>query len=393
MNYNRTKYACYLGSASTAIINNFAPLLYVTFMTTFKFSATMIGLFIAMNFAVQMTVDFFGARYSEKIGYKKMICAGCLFCSAGMFLLSTLPYILEPAIGVGISTVVYAVGGGIMEVLVSPIMEAIPGDKKAASMSMLHSFYAWGHLFVVLASTLYFVIFSTAKWRVLCAIWAIVPLFDFYLFLTAKINVFAEGEKRLKFREIFSQRIFLVFMIMMLTSGAAELAVAQWVSAYAEKGLNVSKTAGDLLGTSMFALCMAIARVIYGFFGEKLKLKAYMFWCGVLCIIGYLVATLMPNEIIALLGCGLIGFSVGIMWPGTLSIAAKDFPQGGTAIFGILAMSGDIGCVAGPETVAVVSRYFTLYGSDLKAGLLVSAIFPIVFTVLMILSKKITKTS
>lgn len=393
MNYNRTKYACYLGSASTAIINNFAPLLYVTFMTTFKFSATMIGLFIAMNFAVQMIVDFLGARYSEKIGYKKMICAGCLFCSAGLFLLSTLPYILNPAIGVGISTVVYAVGGGIMEVLVSPIMEAIPGDKKAASMSMLHSFYAWGHLFVVLASTLYFVIFSIANWRVLCAIWAIVPLFDFFLFLTAKINVFAEGEKRLKFREIFSHRIFIVFMIMMLTAGAAELAVAQWVSAYAEKGLNVSKTAGDLLGTSMFALCMGIARVIYGFFGEKLKLKAYMFWCGVLCIIGYLIATLMPNEIIALLGCGLIGFSVGIMWPGTLSIAAKDFPQGGTAIFGILAMSGDIGCVAGPGLVAIVSEKMTINGSGLKAGMLASIVFPLIFTIFINFTKKKQKTS
>ena len=393
MNYNRTKYACYLGYASSAIVNNFAPLLYVTFMTTFKLSTSQIGLLIAVNFAVQMLVDFLGARYAVKIGYRRMICAGSLFCASGLVLMGILPYIMNSMSGIIISIFIYAIGGGIMEVLVSPIVEAIPGDNKAATMSMLHSFYAWGQLLVVLLSTLYFVFLGTAGWRWLSIMWAFVPLTDFILFIKAPINMFAEGEKRLPFRKIFTNKIFVMFMIIMLAAGAAEVSVAQWVSAYAEKGLNVSKTLGDLLGTSMFALFMGISRVIYGFFGEKMKLKEYMIFCGFLCIAGYLAATLVQNEIVALIGCGIVGFAVGIMWPGTLSIVAKDFPEGGTAIFGILAMAGDVGCMTGPETVAVVSRYFTLYGSDLKAGLLVSAIFPIVFTVLMILSKKITKNT
>ncbi len=392
MNYKRTKYACYLGYVSSAIINNFAPLLYVTFMTEFKFSATMIGFLIAINFAVQMSVDFFGARYAERIGYKRMICTGCLFCAAGLALLGVLPYILPSYTAIAIATVIYAIGGGIMEVLVSPIVEAIPGDNKASTMSMLHSFYAWGQLLVVVASTVYFVLFSTTHWRVLSAIWAVVPLLAFCLFINAPVNVFAEGEARIPFREIFSNKIFIIFMVLMLTAGASELAVAQWISAYAEKGLNVSKTMGDLLGTSLFALCMGIARIVYGFFGEKLNLKKYMFFCGILCVAGYLIATLMPVEIIALLGCGLVGFSVGIMWPGTLSIAAKYFPQGGTAIFGILAMAGDIGCMAGPGLVAFVAEYLTLNGSDLKAGMLASIVFPALFTIFINFTKKLSKT-
>lgn len=393
MNYRRTKYACYLGYASSAIVNNFAPLLYVSFMTDFKLSTTEIGLLIAVNFAVQMLVDFFGARYAEKIGYRKMICSGCLFCASGLLLMGILPYIMPAMTGIIISIFIYAIGGGIMEVLVSPIVEALPGGNKAATMSMLHSFYAWGQLIVVLLSTAYFVIFGIQNWRWMSIAWALVPIADFILFVKAPINVFAEGEVRLPFRKIFTNKIFIMFMILMLTAGAAELSVAQWVSAYAEKGLNVSKTMGDLLGTSMFALFMGISRIIYGFFGEKLKLKEYMIFCGLLCIAGYLTATLVQNEIIALIGCGIVGFSVGIMWPGTLSIAAKDFPQGGTAIFGILAMAGDIGCMAGPETVALSAKYFTVYGSELKAGLLASVIFPVIFTFLIILSKKIKKTS
>lgn len=392
MNYKRTKYACYLGYASSAIVNNFAPLLYVTFMTSFKFSTTQIGLLIAVNFAVQMFVDFLGARYSEKIGYRKMICAGCLFCSSGLFLMGILPYTISPMVGIIISIFIYAIGGGIMEVLVSPIVEAIPGGNKAATMSMLHSFYAWGQLLVVVLSTVYFATFGTANWRWMSMIWALVPTTDFILFAKAPINIFAEGEMRLPFRKIFTNRVFVMFMIIMLSAGAAEISVAQWVSAYAEKGLNVSKTAGDLLGTSMFALMMGISRVIYGFFGEKMKLKKYMIFCGFLCITGYLIATLVPNEIIALLGCGVVGFAVGIMWPGTLSIAATDFPEGGTAIFGILAMAGDIGCMIGPETVAVASKYLTLSGSELKAGILVSTVFPVIFTIIMILNKKTKKT-
>lgn len=222
-------------------------------------------------------------------------------------------------------------------------------------------------------------------------IWALIPLADFLMFIKSPINMFAEGEKRIPFRKIFTSRIFIMFMILMLAAGASEIAVAQWVSAYAEKGLNVSKTAGDLLGTSMFALMMGISRVIYGFFGEKMKLKEYMIFCGFLCVAGYLTATLVPNEVIALLGCGIVGFAVGIMWPGTLSIVAKDFPQGGTAIFGILAMAGDIGCMVGPETVALASKYLTLSGSDLKAGILVATVFPIIFTILIFFTKKSKK--
>ncbi len=392
MNYNRTKYACYFGYMSSAIVNNFAPLLYVTFMSEFKFTASMIGFLIAINFAVQMTVDFLGARYADKIGYRKMICGGGLFCSAGLLLLGILPYILTPYCGTIIATVIYATGGGIMEVLVSPIVEAIPGDKKEALMSMLHSFYAWGQLLVVVMSSVFFVFFGISAWKWLSFMWAVIPFVDCLLFINAPINVFGEGEKRIPFRKLFSNKIFIVLMILMLSAGASELSIAQWVSAYAEKGLNVSKTMGDLLGTSMFALCMGISRIIYGFFGEKINLKKYMFFCGLLCAGVYLIATLSPVEIIALLGCGLVGFSVGIMWPGTLSIAAKDFPEGGTAIFGILAMAGDIGCMTGPALVGFVSEKMSTYGSGLKEGILVSIIFPIVFIIFINFTKKIPKT-
>lgn len=380
MNYNLTKYACYMGYISSAVINNFAPLVYVTFRKSFGFTYAQIGILIAFNFIMQAVTDYLGARYAEKIGYRRMVLSACALCGAGLVCLGVLPFIMNPFWGICISISIYALGGGMLEVLVSPIVEAIPGDMKSSVMSLLHSFYSWGQMGVIILSTVFFSYIGIEKWRVLSAMWAIIPATAFVLFLKAPLNVFAEGEERIPLGKMFANRKFVLFAFVMICAGASEIAVAQWASTYIEEGLNVSKSAGDIIGTSMFACMMGLSRVIYGIWGNKISLSEFMTISGVLCIMSYLAVSL-GNGITALIGCSLCGFSVGIMWPGTLSLSAKNCPEGGTAMFGILALAGDIGCLIGPETVAIASKFITVKGSDLRGGILVCIIYPIVVSV------------
>lgn len=376
--YKHTKYTCYLGSVTSAIINNFAALLFVVFNRDFGISIEQISLLITTNFAVQLVVDYLGARYVDKIGYRKSLVFAMAAAGTGLAAMGTLPFIIPPFAGLIISTFIYAVGSGLIEVLVSPTVEALPNDEKESAMSMLHSFYCWGCMLVIIVSTLYFKLFGLQHWRYLCYFWALIPLVTMYLFLKVPIIPFGEGKETVSFRTIFKTKLFWVFVLLMTSAGAAELAMSQWASMFAETGLGVSKTMGDLLGPCMFAFLMGIGRFIYGRYGDKLPLIGSIKVSAVICICGYLVASLVKNPVLALVGCGMCGFGVAIMWPGTLSLAAKYCHFGGTAIFGLLAMSGDIGCCLGPYTVAKVSTHFTLYGSELKAGLLFAIIFPVI---------------
>lgn len=380
--YDDTLRCCFLAYISSAIINNFAPLLFITFQDSLGISVSKLGILIVLNFSVQMAVDLFGAKYADRLGYRTFIITALSMGAAGLFSMAVLPFIMPPYIGLICSVVLYAIGSGMLEVVVSPIVEALPTEGKESAMTLLHSFYSWGQMLCVLVCTGFFVLFGTENWRCLSVILAMVPFVTMLLFTKMPLCTLESGGGHSgSVIRLFCNKLFVVFFIIMLCSGAAELAMSQWASYFAEEGLKVSKTLGDLLGPCFFAVTMGCARVFYSKMAHKLKLARFIVVCSVMCIASYLIASLSNNPILGLAACGLCGFSVGIMWPGTLSLAAVSMPAKSTAMFAMLAVGGDIGCSLGPELVAVGSSLFTIHDSAIKAGLLCAIVFPLMLIV------------
>ncbi|MFG6358933.1 MAG: MFS transporter [Acetatifactor sp.] len=378
--YRWTVNACFIGYIIQAIVNNFVPLLFLTFQSSYGIPLSRITLLITVNFAVQLTVDLASVAFVDKIGYRLSMLIAHGMSALGLAGLTVWPSILQDAYaGLLISVVCYAVGGGLLEVLVSPVMESCPMDNKEKAMSMLHSFYCWGQVGVVLVSTVFFRVFGIGRWWILALLWALVPIANGILFARVPIAPLIEdGEKGLTVRELFGMRQFWLLMLMMVCAGASELSVSQWASTFAEKGLGISKTLGDLTGPMFFALLMGCSRAFYGKYGERVALDRFMTGSALLCVISYLCISLVPVPWIGLLGCGLCGLSVGIMWPGTFSRATASVKRGGTAMFALLALGGDIGCSGGPTLVGFVSGAF---GDDLHRGILAGIVFPVVLLV------------
>ncbi len=374
LTYQHTILASYFGYITQAIVNNLAPMLFLIFSHSFDIPMTQFTLLITVNFCVQLTVDFAAARFADKIGYRICIVAAHLFSGAGLIGLAILPSLLpDPFAGLLLSVILYAIGGGLIEVLISPIVEACPTDNKASVMSLLHSFYCWGVVAVVLLSTVFFAVAGKDGWPILCCLWALVPLINAVAFCRVPLAALTEEGEGMSTRQLFSLRLFWLFILLMIASGACELAMSQWASAFAERGLNVSKTVGDLAGPCMFAILMGLSRVFYAKFSEKIDLLSFLIGSGILCALSYLLAALAPNPILSLIGCALCGLSVGIFWPGVFSLASAAFPTGGTAMFAFLALAGDFGCSSGPTLVGAVARIFD---ENLKPGLLAAVLFP-----------------
>jgi len=380
-NYKSTVYACFLSYIVQAIVNNFVPLLFLHFQWEYGISLSRITLLVTVNFGVQLLVDLLSAGVIDRVGYRITMITAHLMAAAGLILLTVLPGIVSVSwIGLLLAVIIYAIGGGLLEVLVSPIVEACPTDNKEKAMSMLHSFYCWGHVGVVLISTLFFRLFGIGNWKILAVFWAIVPAVCMVLFFRVPIASLSKGEEGMSFAALIGNKLFWVFLLLMVCSGASEQAVSQWASAFAEEGLGVTKTIGDLSGPMLFALMMGISRAVYGQYGERWELKKVMAASGVLCMASYLLITCAPNPVLGLIGCGLCGFSVGIMWPGTFSLAAASIRGGGTAMFAFLALGGDLGCSGGPTLVGIVSG---LFGSNLKIGIFSAIIFPLILVIVL----------
>ena len=385
-NYQKTMYACFIGYIVQAIVNNFVPLLFVTFQTSYGIPLAKITALITVNFVIQLLVDLLSAGFIDKIGYRASVILAHICAAAGLLSLTILPDLLPDAfLGILISVIIYAVGGGLLEVLVSPIIEACPTDNKEKAMSLLHSCYCWGQMGVVLLSTVFFVLFGIQNWKILALIWVIIPVANGILFARAPIySLQAEGEKGLTLKELFLKKIFWVLMLMMMCAGASEQSVSQWASTFAEQGLHVSKTVGDLAGPMAFAMLMGLSRLIYGKYGDKMNLDHFMTFSCILCTASYLCISLVPVPIVGLLGCAVCGFSVGILWPGTFSKAAVSIKGGGTALFALLALAGDLGCSGGPTLAGLVSSSF---GNNLRIGILASIVFPILLLIGILLSR------
>ncbi len=386
-NYSRTIRSCFVGNVVMAIINNFAPLLFLTFQSSFDISLAKITLLVTINFGLQLLVDFVSVTFVDKIGYRAAMVTAHIMSALGLVAMTILPGLFaDPFIGLLLSVAVYACGGGMLEVIVSPMVEACPTENKEKTMSLLHSFYSWGQVATVLISTAFFALFGIENWRILAIFWAVVPLVNALIFTKVPIApLHKDGEKALPIKALAGKRIFWLLLLLMLCAGASEQAVSQWASAFAESGLGVSKALGDLAGPMMFAVMMGLSRLFYGKLGHRIKLRNFMLMGGVLCLISYLLISLSPLPGLSLIGCGLCGLSVGILWPGTLSIASGSIRGGGTAMFAFLALAGDLGCAAGPTFVGLISGAFD---DNLKTGILAAIIFPAIMLLGLLFFKK-----
>lgn len=385
--YGKTLVACYLGFITQAIAANFAPLLFLTFQNTYGISLEKIALIPVVFYLTQLLIDLGATKFADKIGYRICVVTSQVVSAAGLVLLAILPEILPlPFLGILIAVIFYAVGSGLVEVLVSPIVEACPFENKDGRMSLLHSFYCWGAVGVILGSTLFFAVFGIEHWQILTLIWALVPLVNIFQFLTCPIERLAEDGESLPLGKLFRMPLLWMMILLMICSGASEATIAQWASAFTESALGVSKTVGDLAGPCLFAAFMGISRILYGKMSTKLNLTKAMLLSGLLCVACYLLASLSPLPILGLAGCALCGFSVGIMWPGTISLSSQKCPQGGTAMFAVLALAGDFGSTVSPAIAGSLSE---MAGGNLKAGLLAATFFPILLVVrLFVLNRK-----
>ncbi|WWR16312.1 MFS transporter [Lachnospiraceae bacterium JLR.KK008] len=374
-NYTHTIYAGYIGYITQAIVNNFAPLLFLTFARDYGLTLDKITLITTVNFFVQLLVDLVSAKVMDRIGYRRGVVGAHLFAALGLISMAFLPDVTGNAyLGLMTAVVLYAIGGGAVEVLISPIIESCPTEKKEAAMSLLHSFYCWGHVFVVLVSTAFFKVFGIGSWKILACIWAIIPICNLFYFCLVPLYPVTGEQEALSVGGLLRQKIFWLFLVIMVCAGASEQAMSQWASAFAESGLQVSKTVGDLAGPCAFALLMGSSRAIYARYSEKLPLKKYMKISAVLCVFCYVTAAFSGQAVLGLIGCALCGFAVGIFWPGTFSIAAGRLQGGGTAMYAFMALAGDVGCSGGPTLVGMVAN---LFDGNIRAGLTAAMIFPI----------------
>ena len=373
--YRNTITACYLGIITQAISANYAPLLFLTFRGEFGLSLEQVALIPTLFFFTQLLVDLACAKFVDKIGYRPCILASEVFSVTGIVGLAFIPDLLtDPFAGILICVVLYAVGSGLIEVLVSPIVEACPSENKAAAMSLMHSFYCWGVVAVILGSTLFFSLFGIENWRILSCLWTLVPVTAICFFSICPIGHTVEEGQGMSILQLLRLPLFWLLCLLMICAGSSELSMAQWASAFTESALGVPKAVGDLAGPCLFAVLMGSARVIYSRMNAKTDLTRFMLYSGVLCAACYLLASLAESPLPGLAGCALCGFSAGIMWPGAISISARACPKGGTAMFALLALAGDAGGSLGPSLVGKVS---SLMGDNLKPGLLAAVVFPI----------------
>lgn len=402
--YRNTTFSCYRGYITQAIINNLAPLLFIIFQTSYSISYEKLGQLVLINFTTQLLVDLWATKYADRFGYRKCMIIAHALCTLGLLSIGILPGILPSHyLGLVLSVMIYAVGGGLLEVIVSPIIEALPNENKEASMSLLHSFYCWGQMAVVLISTFLLKLIGRNFWYLLPILWSLFPLYNMFKFLHVPLLPLVKEGKIMKLKELFLQPTLYLAMVLMICTGASEQTMSQWSSLFAEKGLLVPKLYGDLLGPGLFAFFMAIGRTIYGRFGDRLPLRGCMAGSSLLCILTYLITVFSPNPIFSLLSCSLCGLSVSLMWPGTFSLSSAAFPRGGTLLFGILAICGDLGCSVGPWLAGIISDNVQRTGQSLviwknsglgfeqiglRTGILAGVVFPILMFLGLLLFKK-----
>ncbi len=388
-NYGKTKLACYLGFVTQAISANFAPLLFLTFHQSYGISFSEIAMISVVFYVTQLIVDIVCVKLADRFGYRACIIISEITSAIGLAGLAFVPDLFSNHLsGILLCVVIYAIGSGLIEVLCSPIIEACPFENKEKTMSLLHSFYCWGAVGVIVGSTLFFSVFGIGHWRIMACLWALIPLYNVINFAVCPIEPIVEEGRGMTVGQLLKTKRFWLFIALMICAGASEITMAQWASAFVESALHVSKTWGDLAGPCGFAVFMGLSRMLYGKFGEKIDLSVFMIVSGSLCFVSYLLTAVASIPLMGLIGCMACGFSVGIMWPGSISISSKTIPTGGTAMFALLALAGDIGGTLGPAVVGNVSQ---LSGNNLQAGIVGGIGFPLILIICVVIARRWNK--
>ena len=387
LSFGHTYFSCYIGIFVQAVVCGFMPLLFVMFNREYHIPLYLITLFTTVNFLTQLVTDTVSILFVERIGYRRLGVLAHLLTFVGLFLLGIASPKSDNLYAVIMSAVVlFSVGGGLLEVMLSPVIEGCPSKNKAAAMSMLHSMFGFGSAATILITTGAIWLFGWQNWQNIALFWSVIPLLNAIYFMFIPINDMVGKDERTPIKKLLSDRRFWGFFLIMACGGASEIGISQWSSAFAEKSLGVSKAVGDILGPCAFALMLALSRFSYSKLADKIDLEKCIIACGVFGVLCYSVAALAPFEMVALIACGLCGFFMGVLWPGTLSLAAKAYPMGGATLFALMALGGDVGCTTGPTIVGFVS---SIFGGELKAGLLTGALFPLILVVgLLILRRK-----
>jgi len=381
--YRSTLGACYLGYITQAITINLASLFFVIFGERYGISYADIGSLVLITFAIQLLVDALMIKFIYVIGYRVAAVSAHVFAAVGLVLFGILPNVMDPFTGILISVFFYSLGGGMTEVVISPIVDSLPGDAKASGMCLLHSFYSWGLVAVVLFSTIILKLIGDSLWYLIPFFWALIPLFNTFFFMRVPMVPITKEARSTSLRDYFKSPIMYVATLLMICGGASEMAMSQWASLFAENGLGVTKVVGDLLGPCLFAINMGIGRTVYGIWGEKINIKKALLACSIMTTVCYLVTVFAEIPLLALFGCALCGFGVSLMWPGILAMSSAAFGKlSSPAMFAFLALAGDVGCSVGPWLTGQVSNAYMgvnalANSSDaLRAGLLVTSLFP-----------------
>lgn len=382
MTYKTTQKCCYLGYVIQAISINFLPLLFVMLQNTYNLSYALIGTLVAVNFLTQLCVDIFSVFFLDKIGYRKSAVISQFCCMAGFVLITILPEIMSPYLGLCIGVMLYSIGAGLIEVVINPIVAGLP-EECDGNFVLTHSFYSWGQLSVVLLTTLALRILGETSWKLIAWLWAILPFVNGIIFLKTPVSQPLPEKKRAKVSSLFKNKSFIAVLILMICAGGSELAMAQWASTFAQKALGIDKILGDLLGPCLFAFFMGIGRVMYGIMESKMDFKKISILSCVLCAVCYLSAAISKNPIISLAGCSLCGFAISTLWPGTVELATRKIPDGGGAMYSTVAIFGDIGCSVAPFLTGLVASMTVLGENALRAGMLINIIYPIAFILII----------
>ncbi len=388
--YKHTIRACYAGTFTMSLVSNLTPLLFVILMDSFGLTFEQVGRLTLVNFMTQIAADLVFSKPVDKWGVRPFVAGGHFLCTIGLVLFALAPMYAphNTYIWFMVSTVLFSCGGGLLELLLSPIVQAIPGDEKARAMSMLHSFYAWGFILVVVLTTTALGVFGSANWPLIMITWAILPLATGIAFLKVPLAPQVSEEQRTRTGVLLSSAFFVVVVLGIAAGGAAEVSMSQWISAFTERALGLSKQMGDLVGVCMFALFLGIGRASYGKWGGKTDVTTLMLWGAVGSVLCFLGAALIPNPILAMACCAANGLCVSLLWPGSIVTAAARFPLAGASMFAILAAGGDVGAAFGPWAVGAVAD---VVPSGLRGGLLVGTIYPAIMVVCMLVVRAMNR--
>lgn len=406
--YNRLRYACYTTNLSMSVVGNLSPLLFLTFNKLYDISFSLIGSLVLINFCTQLAIDLVFSFYSNKFNITKVVKFTPVLTAIGLLFYALAPVLFPNMVYVGlvVGTVIFAASGGLAEVLISPVIAAIPSENQEREMSKLHSVYAWGVVAVVILSTVLLQVFGKEHWNLIAIMWMVLPLLSSFLFFRADIPALHTPKKASHTFHLLMNRKFLLCFLIIFFGGASECIMAQWSSSYLEQAFQIPKVWGDVLGVAMFAVALGLGRSLYTRYGSRLHLV--LFSGSVAAFVCYITAAISTIPVLGLISCAFTGFCVSMLWPGSLLVASGRFQSGGIVLFALMAAGGDLGSSIGPQLIGVItdtvlrSDYLsnlavniglTAEQAGMKAGMLAGAIFPLFAAILLAFSWRSQKHS